>query len=634
MQSSRITLSIGCDVYEHLASLSGAEKDAKDVFKVLTDNQLGEYDPKLSVLLLSPTREEMIRVFGNRILNSKPIDTLTIFFAGHGCLSHGSYYLCTRDSDPSMLSTSAMGLPTLFEIINEIAPSQCNLIIDACQAGGVVADLGNLLKPELIGKAQSSGISIFATSASDEFAGDSQQGGVGTQQLIEYLEGKTVVQAQRPFLDLVEVGRAISERFLERAESQTPVVWGLNLFGQSRFSRNPYFSEGVGNTIVPFGSIAIDSDAGQIIRENAEKLWALYYSSSIELTPARISRVLTPILERIGNGTQIASFIQGMAFTISGRVVDSPNLFSRAEAIATFIAMLLPSCGRDGEAELAIDSLLNTLTEEVSNCFEVLAVALDGDDRNYFLAGPEDFYYLPLRILRILGWGGAIQKIASSSQHLAGKCYPRLEEILKKLIELFSSSLVAMSDEQTPYFVMFIAAFSDSAISSDAEVLTSALFNNFLQADGNVASPYLDEDRVLEFLELREKGDFGARYDMLGRPTEMLSALLLAAGKLGLSEVFDIELRHLDHVSLNIFIPDSLNTFCKERINEGRNHTFQIGLGVWCVQDLISQWNQSCLPQIEADPLAKSPQVLLAGVCASLVFPDRTPWFLFARDRL
>ena len=39
-----------------------------------------------------------------------------------------------------------------------------------------------------------------------------------------------------PALDLVEIGRAVSER-VSVAGEQTPVVWGLNLYGPPGFCR-------------------------------------------------------------------------------------------------------------------------------------------------------------------------------------------------------------------------------------------------------------------------------------------------------------------------------------------------------------------------------------------------------------
>lgn len=57
--SGRALIAIGCDVYEHLNPLSGAEADARDVFDILIRPEVGDYDSARSHLLLSPTLQQM-----------------------------------------------------------------------------------------------------------------------------------------------------------------------------------------------------------------------------------------------------------------------------------------------------------------------------------------------------------------------------------------------------------------------------------------------------------------------------------------------------------------------------------------------------------------------------------------------
>ena len=51
-------LSAGCDRYSHLEGLDGAERDAERIFRALVEDA-GDYDRDLSVLLRSPTMEEI-----------------------------------------------------------------------------------------------------------------------------------------------------------------------------------------------------------------------------------------------------------------------------------------------------------------------------------------------------------------------------------------------------------------------------------------------------------------------------------------------------------------------------------------------------------------------------------------------
>jgi hypothetical protein len=126
-----------------------------------------------------------------------------------------------------MSSATALGISDLFAILNEAQPRQTNIILDACQSGGVVVDLPSVLKPDIIGGSQTPGISIFASSALDEYSGDTKDGGVGTIHLLRCIEGNEIVQTVRPTLDLVEVGRVASEIISAKYPEQTPVCWAL-----------------------------------------------------------------------------------------------------------------------------------------------------------------------------------------------------------------------------------------------------------------------------------------------------------------------------------------------------------------------------------------------------------------------
>ena len=52
--SGRALIAIGCDRYEHLNPLSGAEADARNVWDQLMKPEIGDYDRARSRLLLSP----------------------------------------------------------------------------------------------------------------------------------------------------------------------------------------------------------------------------------------------------------------------------------------------------------------------------------------------------------------------------------------------------------------------------------------------------------------------------------------------------------------------------------------------------------------------------------------------------
>ena len=235
----RVLLCVGCDDYENANQLNGAEQDATRVYEVLIKENIGEYDRDRSRLLLSPRVDEVRQAVQTLLFSNGKIDTFTFFFAGHGGLRAGSFYMWLRDTRAEAQSLSAFSLSDLFRSLNESAPAQSNIIIDACESGGLIADLGVLLKTELIGDAGTPGVTLLATSAKNQTSGETPQGGFGTNAILDCIEGRDYVNDTSPALDLVEIGRRVSDRL--RDSGQNPVVWGLNLYGPRRFCRNPRF---------------------------------------------------------------------------------------------------------------------------------------------------------------------------------------------------------------------------------------------------------------------------------------------------------------------------------------------------------------------------------------------------------
>ena len=233
----RVLLAIGCNQYENAKQLNGAEADAQRIFSVLIRPEVGQYDVARSTLLLSPSLHEVRQCLHAALFTDPQPETFTFFFAGHGGVSAGSYYMWLRDTRPKGQSISALSLADLFRSINEALPRQNNIIIDACESGGLIEDLTVLLKHEILGNAGTPTFTLVATSAQDQTSGETQEGGVGTNAILDCIEGRDFIQDSTSTLDLVEIGRKVSTRL--RDSGQNPVVWGLNLYGPPRFCRNP-----------------------------------------------------------------------------------------------------------------------------------------------------------------------------------------------------------------------------------------------------------------------------------------------------------------------------------------------------------------------------------------------------------
>lgn len=186
----RVLLAIGCNQYEYTNALGGAENDAKKIFDALTNPLIGDYSPTESLLLLSPSLEEVRSGITRVLFENKNIDTFTFFFAGHGNVRKGSFYMWLTHSEYDTQSVSALSLSDLFRNLNEAAPRQSNIIIDACESGGLIADLGTLLKQEILGDSGTPGVTLIATSAMNQLSGEFPDGGLGTTAILDCIEGR------------------------------------------------------------------------------------------------------------------------------------------------------------------------------------------------------------------------------------------------------------------------------------------------------------------------------------------------------------------------------------------------------------------------------------------------------------
>lgn len=113
---------------------------------------MGQYDAIESVQLINPSRAEFTGALA-QLSYDPDIDTLTIYFAGHGVIIDSVYYLCCRDIELDRAAYSGLSLTELFQIIGNAKPRHTNIIIDACHAAGVVHDVQSLIKPNSLGPA-------------------------------------------------------------------------------------------------------------------------------------------------------------------------------------------------------------------------------------------------------------------------------------------------------------------------------------------------------------------------------------------------------------------------------------------------------------------------------------------------
>lgn len=629
--SKRVLLSIGCNEYLSLGKLTGAEVDAKKIHSELTASTLSCIKPEHSFLMLSPSLNDIRAALEDLQDRFEEIESLTIFFAGHGGVVNGTYYLCLCDTRNDRMSTTGLALSHLFEFINEIKAAHCNLIIDACEAGGMISDMGTLLKPEVIGKARSCGVSIFVSSASDQTASEDNAGGWGTTAILRILRGEIDTGSRAPFLDLLDIGRAAAQYVaVTSAGKQLPSVWGMNLYGPMPVFGNPHAVDRTPNSLLQITGISPTSAAGVVIGNRSSELLGLMFAPASELTPEKLYEKMFQSMEHLEKiPGAAATFIESVWRSLEDSVRKQANSFAHIEFTATCISLLLPSVPRDVNSAVCVRNLAKDLFVEMHDVLVSVLAALETNPKSLCRHGIPDLFYLPQRITRILGWIGAALYIAKQYSLEIAEIKELGVKFSQYISDHYAASATGMSESETPFLAAFLLTANENGDTEICEQIISSLYNALIENDGALARADLPPSNVLGYLRARACNDLETQREFSSHPSESLAFVLLMGEVLSLQNLINYNLELLDHSHLHVFIPNDHTQFSLPCIENGLNHVFQIGYGVWEVKDLVSRWRTSCLPQLALDVSLKLPEVKIGALCSAFLFPNRVPWFLF-----
>ncbi len=627
---TKVLLSIGCDDYQHLNKLTGAERDAFSIHTALSTGLLSSIKPADSYLLNSPTRHHLDAMLLDIQDRYDEVESFTLFFAGHGGEANDSYFLCLSDTRVDRLSTTGFALSRLFEYFNELKAAHCNVIIDACNAGGMVSNLGILLKPEVIGKAKTFGVSFFVSSAADQYAGETSAGGYGTLALLKVLGGQIDTGSRAKMLDLVDIGRPAAQYVAEQTQgSQMPSVWGVNLYGHIPLFGNPHASENPTSSLLGLTGILPTSPAGQAISCHSAELYTFMFAPEHELTPDKLFPVLTKFVDRLADiPSSVGVFIGGVWQFLEKSTEHHANSFSRVELSATCVALLLQSSQKDSTARDCIEGLAHEIVREVEHLLYGIVDKLREHPSSLCRHGIPDLFYLPQRISRILGWTGAAIHLARELGISEARLREALEHLSVFLLEYYACTCAGMSEDEAPYWATFLSAIKTDDLNGLGELIVSTLINALVEHEGRLARPLLPAADVYAYLKARADKDSTALKPLSNSPSETLALVLLISGRHSLEEELDYNLASLDHAYLNIFIPQSYLEFSQPFVPNGINHMFQIGHKVWTVADVAERWAEVCKPQMDEDLSLRDSITRIGAICASLIFPNRVPWFL------
>jgi hypothetical protein len=620
-----IVLSVGCDSHAKLQSLTGAEKDATAVWDHLVSS--GQYDRTRSVLLKSPSLQELRLGIDRALSGVGRIDVLTVFFAGHGCFHRSNYFICCRDTDPSRLSFTALTIAELTAIINDVAPMHTNIILDSCNSGGAGSDIIRAVNPEVVLHGLPMSISLLAASRAPQLAYETGDGGEFTQAMIDCLVGKTRVQTSRPLLDVEDIARTVGPIVAAAHPGQEPLNWGLNLAGTAALCRNPHYESPTDAPRFHVDRISPTSAIGAATLTQGAKLWELWTSIESGCDRPGLLAAIGGVVDAPGvTDAEAAAFVHGLSRSIAGRCKRSQDLLAHSDALSVLCCSILSRSAAPLVRSL-LKELITSRLQYAVDVTDAIHAAIHRD--KYWLlspgSGPADMFYLPLRIMRLLGWV-ANNLLCRRWLGLADEGYSDIaNKLVTSVTQHYLGAIVAVSEEQSPY-ILSCGIGLETVSCESAKKIAQAIFDSSINSGGNITRVVPEASTVLGYLLASASGSF--KEQPVARPNHLLPALICAAKSFGVCDTWDESLHRLDGISMGVFMPDRLCDFGQAKIGKGATHLLHIGHGVWTCADVwraLESWIK-----MYVDAGLPDPAVMAAACIAAEANPDRVPYFIAA----
>ncbi|MEV6427349.1 type VII secretion protein EccCb [Nocardia sp. NPDC051463] len=176
----RLALFIANDTYhfEGLPRLYAPVSDAEQLRELLRDPEIGGFRP--TELLTNESKAEIERSIERLFRGAEPEDVVLLYFSGHGLRTRQNLYLATSNTDPQLLSSTAVSSTFIRELIRDSAAAAKIILLDCCYSGAflgadVVKSAPNI---DDVGRelAAGDGICVLTASSAVETAEDGRAG--------------------------------------------------------------------------------------------------------------------------------------------------------------------------------------------------------------------------------------------------------------------------------------------------------------------------------------------------------------------------------------------------------------------------------------------------------------------------
>ncbi len=238
--NDRVALIIGIEKYDRSPDASFANLDAKYFYEYA---RKGFGISKSNIKLLVDEDANLIQSLAtlNKWLPGKVKSgqtDLVIFFAGHGLASNNGeeLYLLSQDSDPDLLSRTALSRTELFAEIINLNPKSVTMFLDTCYSGVSREEetlLASARPVRIIADEQDTpnNFTIFSASQLDQISSGLSEAkhGIFSYYLMKGLEGKADINQDKKITNgelLAYMDENVSEKAAELGREQNPSLTG------------------------------------------------------------------------------------------------------------------------------------------------------------------------------------------------------------------------------------------------------------------------------------------------------------------------------------------------------------------------------------------------------------------------
>ena len=238
--NDRVALIIGIEKYDRSPDASFANLDAKYFYEYA---RKGFGISKSNIKLLIDEDANLIQSLAtiNKWLPGKVKSgqtDLVIFFAGHGLASNNGeeLYLLSQDSDPDLLSRTALSRTELFAEIMSLNPKSVTLFLDTCYSGVSREEetlLASARPVRIVADEQDTpdNFTIFSASQLDQISSGLSEAkhGIFSYYLMKGLEGNADINQDKKITNgelFAYMNENVSEKAAELGREQNPSLTG------------------------------------------------------------------------------------------------------------------------------------------------------------------------------------------------------------------------------------------------------------------------------------------------------------------------------------------------------------------------------------------------------------------------